>query len=538
MASRVGGATAASQAPVAVDLFVAERAGCCRAAAPNEDAAERRQRIAADCGPVLLWTASTDDQQRDWLNGAWEACTGRPVDELIGRGWTECVHPEDRERCLGIFSASCDARRSYSFDFRLRHHDGSYRWMLENGVPRFDAAGALAGYYGSVVDIHERKQLEEQLAERVRALRVAERRQVAFLSMLSHELRNPLAPIANAASVLRTLEEREPVVLRLREILERQVHRLDRMIEDLIEATRSARGHITLASERVELAAVVRGAVEASAAALETVGHRLELQLPEAPLFVKGDRARLVQALVNVLSNAAKFTQQASVISLSVREAGSRAEITVRDPGRGIESGFLPHVFDLFAHDERVADGHGVGVGLALARRIVRLHGGDIEAQSEGTDRGACFVITLPVVDAGVTTSQDAATPVAAHTCRLLLVEADADLSGGLRRQLEGWGHVVRTAGDGAGALRALDTFRPHVVLCDLQLPDVGALDLLGPMRERLAGVGSLFAALGGEGREEDEGRALAAGYDSFLARPVHPGTLARLLRACTCAAG
>ena len=533
MASRVEGATAASQAPVAVDLFVTERPGPCRAAAPDEDAAERRQRIAADCGPVLLWTASID-QQRDWLNGAWEACTGRPVDELIGRGWTECLHPEDRERCLGIFSASCDARRSYSFDFRLRHHDGSYRWMLENGVPRFDAAGALAGYYGSVVDIHERKQLEEQLAERVRALRVAERRQVAFLSMLSHELRNPLAPIANAASVLRTLEAREPVVLRLREILERQVHRLDRMIEDLIDATRSARGHISLASERVELEAVVRGAVEASAAALETVGHRLELQLPEAPLFVKGDRARLVQALVNVLSNAAKFTQQASVISLSVREVGARAEITVRDPGRGIASEFLPHVFDLFAQDERAADGPGVGVGLALARRIVRLHGGDIEAQSEGTDRGACFVITLPLVDGSASTSLDAGTPAAAHTCRLLLIEADADLSAGLRRQLEGWGHRVRVTGDGAGALRALETFRPHVVLCDLHLPDVDALDLLGPMRERLAGVGSLFAALGGEGSGEDEGRALAAGYDSFLARPVHPGTLARLLQSCT----
>jgi PAS domain S-box-containing protein len=522
---------------MAADLFVAERRSQRRAAAPDEDAAQRGQRIAADCGPVLLWTGSVD-QQRDWLNGAWESCTGRAVDELLGRGWIECLHPEDTERCLGIFSASCDARRSYTFDFRLRHHDGSYRWMLENGVPRFDAAGALAGYYGSVVDIHERKQLEEQLAERMRALRVAERRQAAFLSMLSHELRNPLAPIANAASVLRTLEEREPVVARLREILERQVHRLDRMIEDLVDATRSARGHITLASERIDLEAVVRGAVEASAAALEAVGHRLELQLPEARLFVKGDRARLVQALVNVVSNAAKFAQQASVISLSMREAGARAEITVRDPGRGSTAEFLPHVLDLFAQEDRAGDGHGVGVGLALARRILRLHGGNIEAQSEGMGRGACFVITLPLVDGSAPSSPDQETAAAPRTCRLLVVEADDDLCDGLRRQLEGWGHLVQVAGDGAHALRTLETFRPHVVLCDLHLPDVGGLDLLGAMRERLAGLGALFAAVGSGGGDDDEARALAAGYDSFLARPVHPGTLARLLRSCACAAG
>jgi PAS domain S-box-containing protein len=389
-----------------VELFVAERPGPRRAAPPEEDAAERRQRIAAECGPVLLWTGSVD-QQRDWLNGAWEACTGRPVDELVGRGWTQCLHPEDVERCLGIFRASCDARRSYALDFRLRHHDGSYRWMLENGVPRFDAGGVLAGYFGSVVDIDERKQLEEQLAERMRGLRVAERRQAAFLSMLSHELRNPLAPIANAASVLRTLEGREPVVARLREILERQVHRLERMIEELVDATRSARGHITLAKERLELGTVLRGAVEESAATLEPAGHRLELQLPEARLFVTGDRARLVQAIVNLISNAARFTQQPSVVSVSAREAGARAEITVRDPGRGIAPEFLPQVFDPFAQQEGAAEEHGAGVGLALARRIVRLHGGDIEAHGEGPGRGACFVIGLPLVDASAPAATD-----------------------------------------------------------------------------------------------------------------------------------
>ena len=536
MASRVGEATAASRAASPVDLFVASSHGQRRAAPADESAAERRQRIAADCGPVLLWTGSVD-QQRDWLNGAWESCTGRPVDELLGRGWTRCLHPEDVERCLGIFGASCDARRSYALDFRLRHHDGSYRWMLENGVPRFDASGALAGYFGSVVDIHERKQLEEQLAERMRGLRVAERRQVAFLSMLSHELRNPLAPIANAASVLRTLEEREPVVARLREILERQVHRLDRMIDDLVDATLSARGHIKLAKERLELGAVVRGAVEASAATLEPLGHRLELQLPEARLFVAGDRARLVQALVNVVSNAARFTRQPSVISLSAREAGARAEITVRDPGRGIAADLLPQLFDLFAEQDPAVEEHGVGVGLALARRILRLHGGDIQAHSEGVGRGAGFLIVLPLVDASVPAAVDRAAPAAAHTCRLLVVEADDELRAGLKEQIESWGHAAQVADNAAGALRALETFRPHIVLCDVHLPDVDAPELLEPMRARLAGAGTVFAALGRQGSEEDEARALAAGYDAFLARPVHPGTLARLLKSCACGA-
>ncbi len=218
--------------------------------------------------PGLLWMAGPD-QRHEWFNPAWESYTGRTQDELRGERWLELLHAEDVERCRGIMAASFEARQAYMLDYRLRRHDGQYRWILDSGMPRFEADGAWAGYVGSGLDIDERKQAEEQLAERVRVLRVAERRQGAFLSMLSHELRNPLAPIANAASVLRSLEKTNPVLVRLREILERQVDRLERLVENLVDATRSAQGQISLVSEPIAIDSVVRGAVGSSAATLE-----------------------------------------------------------------------------------------------------------------------------------------------------------------------------------------------------------------------------------------------------------------------------
>ena len=216
-----------------------------------------------EAAPVLIWSAGLD-RRNDWFSPSWSAYTGRSSDELLGDGWTRAVHPEDLDRCLGIRATSFEARAPFSMDLRLRRHDGQYRWMLDNGVPRFGADGAAIGYVGSCVDIHERKELEESLAERTQQLRLAERRQGQFLAMLSHELRNPLAPIANAASVLRTLESTNPILVRLREILERQVGRLGHLIEELIDVTRAAQGQISLVREQVSIESVVQAAVAAS----------------------------------------------------------------------------------------------------------------------------------------------------------------------------------------------------------------------------------------------------------------------------------
>ena len=261
----------------------------------------------AAAAPVLIWAAALD-RSRHWFSTSWSAYTGLSPDDLAGRGWLRAVYPEDVDRCLGIQVASFEAHAPYSLDFRLRRHNGDYRWMLDNGVPRFAADGRCIGFVGTLVDIHERKSLEETVAERSRNLRIAERRQGQFLAMLSHELRNPLAPIANAASVLRTIEHTHPILVRLREILDRQVGRLGHLIEDLIDVTRAAQGQISLVRAPASVDSIIQAAVAATHDKILTGGHRLDVDLPDERLRVRGDSARLAQALGHLIGNAAKFT--------------------------------------------------------------------------------------------------------------------------------------------------------------------------------------------------------------------------------------
>lgn len=500
--------------------------------------ADRCARIAADLAPVMIWM-SGPDKRFEWCNAACEAFTGRSADELQADEWLALMHPEDVERYTGILATASQARQPFTLDYRLRRRDGQYRWMLDNGVPRLDAQGAFAGYVGSVVDIDERKQAEEHLAERAQAFRLAESRQAAFLAMLSHELRNPLAPIANAASVLRTIESSNPILVRLREIIERQVGRLGRLVEDLIDATRSAQGQISLICKPFAVESVVQSAVAASAAQLNRFGHTLDIALPEKRFFVKGDLVRLTQALANIISNAAKFTREPSVISLNVREAGEKVEISVRDPGQGIAPDFLPHVFELFAQQDQSPGGKpdGLGVGLTLARRIVELHDGRIEAFSEGACKGARFVVSLPLIDADFDIDAEAhrqhalGVPPLSETYRVLIIEDDDDSREGLRLQMEMWGNEVRIAANAEEGLRIADAFKPHIVLCEIGLPEVNGFDLLKPLRETLSGQHTLFAAVTGHARQEDEAHALAVGYDSFLVKPLQSASLGRLLR-------
>ena len=372
-------------------------------------------------------------------------------------------------------------------------------------------------------------------AEQSEALERAERRQGAFLSMLAHELRNPLAPIANAASVLRTLEDRNPVLGRLREILERQVARLGRMIDELSDVARAAQGQVALVNETLAVETLVRAAVVASASEIEGAGHVLEVETPPEPMHVQGDPGRLTQALSHLIANAAKFTREPATIALTVRASPAHVEIAVSDPGVGIAPEFLPHVFELFAQQEQAAGRKtgGLGIGLTLARRIVQLHGGDIEAFSEGTGRGARFVLRLPRGEASGASAASIETPALTPSCRVLLVEDEDAFVESTRSRLEQWGHEVRVADSAAAALDAIESFRPRLVLCNLAIDGLDDLGRLGPLRRKLGGQRTRFVAVIGSGREDSAARALAAGYDSVLTKPLQGATLARLLQAC-----
>ncbi len=487
-----------------------------------------------EAAPVLIWSAGLDCRN-DWFSPSWTSYTGRSVEELLGDGWTRSVHPEDLDRCVGIRATSFQARAHFSMDLRVRRHDGMYRWMLDNGVPRFGSDGAAIGYVGSCVDIHERKELEESLAERTQQLRLAERRQGQFLAMLSHELRNPLAPIANAASVLRTLESTNPILVRLREILERQVARLGSLIEELIDVTRAAQGQISLVRGPASIESVVQAAVAVSHDKLSGGGHKLEVDVPDERLFVRGDRDRLAQALSHLIINAAKFTFQPGAIAIQVRRAARTVQISVKDSGEGIDPAFLPHAFELFAQQDqtRARSLGGLGVGLTLARRIAQLHGGDVEGFSEGPGRGSEFVLWLPLIEeeppAGA--ALESGMPRLGESYRVLIVEDNPDTLESLRLQMELWGTEVRTARTAEEALAVAAEFLPQIVLCDIGLPGMDGFRLVDPLRETLKGAPVVFAAVTGYAGAEDQQRALAAGFDSFFVKPLDPGSLAHLLR-------
>ena len=486
-----------------------------------------------EAAPVLIWSAGLD-RANDWFSPSWTAYTGCSLEALLGDGWMSAVHPEDLDRCIGIRATSFEARAPFSMDLRLRRHDGQYRWMLDNGVPRFGADGTAVGYVGSCVDIHERKELEESLAGRTQQLRLAERRQGQFLAMLSHELRNPLAPIANAASVLRTLEHVNPILIRLREILERQVGRLSHLIEELIDVTRAAQGQITLVREQVSVESIVQAAVASSHDKLNAGGHRLDVDVPDERLFVRGDRSRLAQALSHLIVNAAKFSFQPSTVSIGVRRAARTVHISVKDSGSGIEPQFLPHAFELFAQqDQTLARAlGGLGVGLTLARRIAQLHGGDVEGFSDGPGRGSEFVLWLPLMEAGgVEDAADSDVPRLGESYRVLIVEDNVDALESLRLQMELWGTEVSTATSAEEALEMVESVRPQIVLCDIGLPGIDGFRLVAPMREKLKGSPVVFAAVTGYASSEDQRRALDAGFDSFFVKPLNPGSLASLLR-------
>jgi PAS domain S-box-containing protein len=354
--------------------------------------------MVADSAPVMMWMAGAD-RACDWVNQAWLEFTGRSLADEIGDGWLQAVHPEDLERCVGILDACFEAHQPFSADLRMRRHDGSYRVVMFNGVPRCAADGRFVGYTGSCIDIHERKELEERLAERTRALRLAERRKDEFLALLTHQLRSPLAPIANAAALMRHLEAETPQLTELREIIERQLEQLRALLTDIVDVTRIRQAKIVLDKRSVALAEVVRAAVAANSKLLESRRHLLRMELPEAPLWVDADFPRLMQAIGHVISNAARFTPDPGIIVVALTRDGEQLKLSVKDTGQGIAHEFLPHAFDPFEQEDQTLTRTqmGLGVGLTIARRLAQLHGGDLQAFSDGPGHGAEFVFTLPL---------------------------------------------------------------------------------------------------------------------------------------------
>ncbi|HZI04016.1 MAG TPA: ATP-binding protein [Archangium sp.] len=372
--------------------------------------------------------------------------------------------------------------------------------------------------------------------------READRRKDEFLAMLGHELRNPLSPMVTALQLMRMKDG--ATLERERTIIERQVEHLTRLVDDLLDVSRITRGKVQLKRGRIELAAVLMKAAEMAGPLLEQRSHYLEMPAPAGPLFVDGDPARLAQVLANLLNNAAKYTDPGGRIVVSAVGEGEQAVVRVRDNGAGIAPNILPRIFDMFVQEGRSIDRSqgGLGLGLAIVRSLVELHGGTVSVHSEGLGRGSEFVVRLPLVQQHVNAGGEVRspplevpTPRGDPRCvRLLLVDDNRDAIELLTEFLDTKGYVTRMALDGPTGLAAASAFQPHIALLDVGLPVMDGYELASRLRQDPSLKGIKLVAITGYGQESDRHRAHEAGFDLHLVKPIEPGQLLRILRELT----
>ena len=377
----------------------------------------------------------------------------------------------------------------------------------------------------------------EQHRRAEEALREADRRKDEFLAVLAHELRNPLAPIYNSLHVLRTAGAQDSIAKSVSEMMERQVNHMVRLVDDLLEVSRITCGKIVLRKERVDVAGIVRSAVETSQPFIDAPGHELIVDIAPEPLAVDGDPVRLIQVVSNLLTNAAKYTDAGGRIWLTVCRDGSDAAISVRDTGIGIPANMLPRVFELFAQVDRPADlaRGGLGIGLTLVKTLAELHGGSVHVHSGGDGRGSEFVVRLPLAAAQAPIqpdTKDPGPPALRASPRVLVVDDNRDAADSLGMLLGVLGAEFHIVYDGPSALAAFATYKPDVVLLDIGMPGMDGHEVARLIRQQPQAHNVALVALTGWGQEEDRSRSEAAGFDRHLIKPADIGALQALFQA------
>ncbi|HEY8460514.1 MAG TPA: PAS domain-containing protein [Blastocatellia bacterium] len=450
--------------------------------------------------------------------------------------WTKFLHPENRERAEQELRRVVEAGEGV-FEYRIIRPDGDVRWIQSRGKVFSDEEGKPLRWIGIDIDITERKRMEESLRRQTKALQEADRRKDEFLAILAHELRNPLAPISNAVRILEMRGDDPEVVAQTREVMERQVHQISRIVDDLLEVSRIGRGKISLEKAPVDLAEVVATAVETCRPLVEAHRHTMTVALPRRPARVEGDRARLAQALSNLLNNAAKYTEDGGRIDLIVEQAGEEIIIRVRDNGIGIAPERLSAVFDMFEQVEGAAyrSHGGLGIGLTLTRRLVEMHRGRIEAHSAGLGKGSEFVARLPaLVEPAAAPAAEPEEGISEQAAggprRVLVVDDNVDSAESLAMLLRLEGHEVRLAHDGPAALDEARSFKPDVTFLDLDLPTMDGYEVARRSRMDPATKDLTLVAMTGYGQEEERRRTREAGFHSHLVKPVDFDMLKELL--------
>ncbi len=467
-----------------------------------------------------------------YVNEAGRRMVGLEDTDVAGTKVMEYFWPDDLPLVETEAIPALERDGRWSGEVRFRHfRTGEPIPVMWNAFAIRDDSGKTVGYGTITPDLSAMKRADAALESANAQLRDSARRKDEFLAVLAHELRNPLAPIANAVELLNLRSTQEPTLKSARDVISRQVRHMVRLIDDLLDVGRITTGKLELRRERVEVAAVVGQALETSRPHLR--GHEFTVSLPAQPVWIDADPLRLAQVLSNLLNNACKYTPAGGRIRLSAERAGTRVALKVRDDGVGIAAEQMPALFNMFSQAAPAlgrAPG-GLGIGLALSRTLVEMQDGTIEAKSDGPGHGSEFTVTLPAFDEGAAPRR--ATPSAAGAVdprRILVVDDNLDSAASLAGLLRAEGHTTEVAYDGERAVEAAASFRPDTVLLDIGLPGMSGLDACRAIRSQAGNEHILIAAVTGLGQEDDARKSRAAGFDAHLVKPVDHAALMSLL--------
>ena len=480
---------------------------------------EGKFRTMTEAMPQMVWSCLPDGSN-DYSNGRWSEFTGLNNRDLTGSDWIGVIHPDDLPALMRLWQDSLANGRLFEIEHRIRHYSGEYRWVLNRALPVRDDAGRIIRWMGTVTDVHDQKLAAEEL-------RSANARKDEFLAMLAHELRNPLAPISTAAQILKLSGADARRIAHAGDVIGRQVRHMVELVDDLLDVSRVTRGLVEIEKVPVDLKAVIQNAIEQARPLIEKKGHTLSTRLGEANVTVTGDRKRLVQVMANLLGNAAKYTSDGGEITVCAAATPDTVTLSVRDNGIGIDGALLPDIFELFTQAKRTPDRAqgGLGLGLALVRSMVGLHGGKVEASSDGPGRGSCFSVTLPLHarQPAPDPQPDAGTPGLSQQrpLRIMIVDDNRDAAESLAILLSSMGHAVAVEESPLAALRRAGGETFDVCLLDIGLPDMDGYQLVGRLNVLPQTTHTTMIALSGYGQPQDMEASRRAGFALHLVKPV-----------------
>ncbi len=490
----------------------------------------RRLELALEAGELGFWdwNITTGEVQ---FGGQWTHMLGYELDEIEPhvRAWERLVHPDDMPAIQIALQRHIEGRAPvYETEHRLKHKNGSWIWVLDRGrIIERDEHGNATRAIGIHANITLQRAIREQLSE-------ADRRKDEFLATLAHELRNPLAPIRTGLAIMKR-DPAGPTAARAREIMERQLSHMVRLIDDLLDVSRITLGRLQLKKENVTLSTIIESALEASRPAIEAGQHTLRVSLPEREVWMYADPTRLSQTTSNLLNNAAKYTPDHGTIELIAVHTNSGVAISIKDNGLGIPPEMKELVFQLFGQVNRTLDRAqgGLGIGLALVRNLVELHGGTVHAESEGPGKGSTFTVSLP--SSLITSTSESASATAQHhpqgpQRRVLIVDDNVDAAQSLSMLAELLGHATEMAFTGPEALEKFLLFQPDIVFLDIGLPGMNGFEVTASIRRTHPHPPPVIVALTGWGTQETKLKARESGFDEHLTKPVEIATVERIL--------